>query len=303
LDVQTESYNLDKGFKLNEHPWTSLVVLVILMVSFLVTSKKIIQWIGSKGYEINPIKETAFGTLMSVLLFFVIVPYALGLPHKRTSLKDYLGAIQLQKPQSWVKLAFFTLPCIAILFTSWFVASLIYNQLILGLDLSFFLSQLMDTSKALPPENWSIITATGSIFEEVLLRGIFLTMLLKRHSERKSIALSAAAFGGIHILNLLNAPLTSQLLFSVFGQILFTSSYGLFYGYLFIKTQNLIPCMILHYIGNGFISFFWYTPNASFQVYTMLMLLFYIGVFPTIMSIIWVRYVSSKHVSGQEVIF
>ena len=131
----------------------------------------------------------------------------------------------------------------------------------------------MDTSRALPPKNWSIVTATGSIFEEVLLRGIFLSMLLKRHAERKSIVLSAAAFGGIHILNLMNGPPTTQLFLGVFAQILYATFYGLFYGYLFIKTQNLIPCMIMHYVGNGFISFFWYTPNASFQVYTMLMII------------------------------
>ena len=148
----------------------------------------------------------------------------------------------------------------------------------------------MDTSKALPPENWSIITAIGSIFEEILLRGIFLTMLLIRHSERKSIALSAAAFGGIHILNFLNGPITPQLLVSVFAQILYTTSYGLFYGYLFIKTQNLIPCMVMHYVGNGFISFFWYTPNASYQIYTILMLFFYIGIIPTSLSILWIKY-------------
>jgi membrane protease YdiL (CAAX protease family) len=282
----------NRGFRLSEHPWISLFVLVVLMVSSLIAGRTLLQIISLAGYEINPINETAFGTVVGIVLFFGIVPFVLGLPHERTSLSEYLSAIRLQRPQSSYKLAVVTMPCIIILFSGWLLASFIYNQLFLGGDLALFFSKLMDISRALPPKNWSIITATGSIFEEVLLRGIFLTMLLKRHTERKSIVLSATAFGGIHILNLMNGPPTTQLFIGVFAQILWCFMYGLFYGYLFIKTQSLIPCMLMHYVGNGFISFFWYTPNASFYVYTMLMIVFYIGLFPTVFSILWIKYAS-----------
>lgn len=277
---------------LSKHPWVSLIVLVILMVSSYLASKIFIQRIEFAGYEINPIIETAFGTIVGIILFFGIVPYVLGLPHERTSLSGYFSAIRLQRPQSYYKLAVVTAPCIAILFSSWLLASLIYNQLFLGGDLALFTRQLMDTSRSLPPRNWSILTAIGSIWEEVLLRGIFLTMLLDKHTERESIGLSAGAFGAIHILNLLNGPLTTELLAGVLAQILWCTFYGLFYGYLFIKTRNLIPCMVLHYVGNGFISFWWFTPNAPFPVYTILMLVFYIGIFPTISSIAWVKHAS-----------
>jgi membrane protease YdiL (CAAX protease family) len=287
---KTRSDTFEGKSRLSKHPWVSLIVLVILMVSSYVASKILIQRITFADYEITPIIETTFGTLVGIILFFGIVPYVLGLPHEKTSLRGYLTAIQLQHPQSYYKLAIVTVPCIIILFSSWFLASFIYNQLFLGRDLPFFISQLLDTSRALPPKNWSIITATGSIFEEVLLRGIFLTMLLKRHTERKSIVLSAIAFGGIHILNLMNGPPTTQLFIGVFAQILWCFMYGLFYGYLFIKTQNLIPCMLMHYVGNGFISFFWYTPNAPYYMYTLLMLVFYVGLFPTFFSILWVKY-------------
>jgi membrane protease YdiL (CAAX protease family) len=288
-----------KESRLSQHPWISLVVLVVLMVSLYLASKFLIQRIELVGYEINPIIETTFGTIVGIILFFGIVPFVLGLPHERTSLNNYLSAIRLQRPKSFYKLAIVTMPCIIILFSSWLLASFIYNQIFLDGDLAFFLTQLMDTSRALPPKNWSIVTATGSIFEEVLLRGIFLTMLLKRYTERKSIVLSAAAFGGIHILNLMNGPPTTELFIGVFAQILFATSYGLFYGYLFIKTQNLIPCMIMHYVGNGFISFFWYTPNAPFLVYMILMLVFYIGLFPTALSIAWVNYSSNFQIRAQ----
>jgi membrane protease YdiL (CAAX protease family) len=279
----------EKRSRLSKHPWVSLFVLVFLMVSIYLTAKILIQRIELAGYEINPILDTAFGTIVGCILFFGIVPYVLGLPHERTSLSDYFSAIRLQRPQSYYKLAIVTVPCIAILFTSWLLASFVYASM-RGWNLSFFATQIIDISRALPPRNWSIITAIGSIWEEVLLRGIFLTMLLKNHTECKSIRLSAIAFGGIHLLNLMNGPPTTELFIGVLAQILWSISYGLFYGYLFIKTQNLIPCMVMHYVGNGFISFWWYTPNASFLEYTMLMLIFYIGVFPTLLSILWVKY-------------
>jgi membrane protease YdiL (CAAX protease family) len=295
-ELQMESSDLkNRGFRLSEHPWISLFVLVVLMVSTLIVSRNFLKIISRAGYEINPFNETIFGTIVGIILFFGIIPFVLGLPYGRTSLSGYLSAIRLQRPQSYYKHAFVIVPCIVILFSCWLFASFIYNQLFLGGNLAFFFRQLMDTSRALPPKNWSIITATGSIFEEVLLRGIFLSMLLKGHTERKSIMLSAGAFGGIHLLNLLNGPSTTNLLIGVFAQILWCTMYGLFYGYLFLKTNNLIPCMIMHYAGNGFISFFWITPNASFQVYTILMLTFYVGIVPTILSILWVKYASRAH--------
>jgi len=278
--------------RLSRHPWVSLVVLVALMLFTLIMGRKLVQALSNAGLGMNPIIESVIGMGVGIIYFIGVVPYILGLPHRRTSVAKYLHVIGLRRPQSLSNLAVVTLPCIAILFSSWLLASLIYNQLFLGGDLTFFISQLMDTSRALPPHNWSIVTAIGSIWEEVLMRGIFLTMLLDRHTERKSIGLSAGAFGAIHILNLLNGPPTAELLIGVAAQILWCTLYGLFYGYLFIKTRNLIPCMVMHYVGNGFISFWWFTPNASFQVYTILMLVFYVGLFPTILSIAWVRYAS-----------
>jgi len=274
---------------LSRHPWVSVVVLVALMVFSLIIFRKLFQTISLAGFEINPIIETAVGMIVGIIVFFGVVPYVLGLPQGRTSITRYLHAIGLRRPQSTSNLMVVTLPCIAILFSSWLLASFVYNQLFLGGDLAFFISQLMDTSRALPPRNWSIVTAIGSIWEEVVMRGIFVTMLLDKHTERESIGLSALAFGAIHILNLLNGPPTTELLIGVFAQILWCTLYGLFYGYLFIKTRNLIPCMVLHYVGNGFISFWWFTPNAPFPVYMILMLAFYIGLFPTILSIVWVK--------------
>ena len=75
---------------LSRHPWVSLVVLVVLLVFSLIASRKFLQIISIAGYEINPIIETAFGTIVGIVLFFGVVPIVLGLPHERTSLSEYL---------------------------------------------------------------------------------------------------------------------------------------------------------------------------------------------------------------------
>ena len=186
------------------------------MVFLGIMSRRLVHVLSLAGFEINPITETAVGMMVGTFYFFGVVPYVLGLPQGRTSITRYLYAIGLRRPESISNLAVVTLPCIAILFSGWLLASFIYNQLFLGGDLAFFMSQLLDTSRALPPRNWSIVTAIGSIFEEVLLRGIFLAMLLDRHTERVSIGLSSLAFRAIHIINLLRAR-TDILVYNVWS--------------------------------------------------------------------------------------
>ncbi|MHA2297473.1 MAG: CPBP family intramembrane glutamic endopeptidase [Candidatus Hodarchaeales archaeon] len=277
--------------RLSGRPWESIVILTAFFLISAVFTKIFFQWLSLVGLVINPISETIIGFIVGIIVFFGIVPYILGLPQGKVSLRRFSYTIGIRRPQSSLRLLVVFLPCIVILFSSWLLASFIYNYLVLGWDLTFFISKLLDTSRALPPQNWAIVTSIGSIFEEIVLRGIFITMLLnKNYSERESIGLSAVVFGVIHFMNLLNGSLTTVLLAGVLAQVIYATSYGLFYGYLFIKTRNLIPNMVLHYVGNGFISFWWYTPAASYPVRLILMLVFYIGLFPTILSITWVKY-------------
>ena len=138
--------------RLSRHPWESLVVLVVLMVFSLIVSRILVQAIPLAGFVITPIIETTVGMIVGIIVFFGVVPHVLGLPQGRMSLNGYLNSIGLRRSESLSNLIVVTLPCIAILFSSWLLVSLIYNQLFLGGDLAFFISQLMDTSRALPPK-------------------------------------------------------------------------------------------------------------------------------------------------------
>ena len=277
--------------RLSNKPGISILILSLLFLCSAIFSGSFFKTLASNGYEFDQLTKSLFGFFIGILVFMIIVPYFLGLPNGKTTLKDYLHTIGIRKPQSISKVLLVSLPCIAILFISWLMASFVYNVYHLHWVESFFISKLSNPSKALPPQNLAMITSIVVIFEEVVFRGIFLTMLLKKYSERKSIILSALAFGLLHSLNFLNGPLTEELLISVLNQILYTSIHGLFYGYLFVKIDcNLIPLMIIHYIGDSFISFFWYTPYAPFAIFQILMLLFYVGIVPTALLTIWIKF-------------
>ncbi|MDR7855084.1 type II CAAX prenyl endopeptidase Rce1 family protein [Tissierella sp.] len=89
---------------------------------------------------------------------------------------------------------------------------------------------------------WTIISVViiASITEEILLRGIVLDGLLRRHSVVKSVVISALLFGLMH-LNIYQ----------------FSSAFvgGLLLGWVFAKTKSLFLCIVGHSINNslGFI--------------------------------------------------
>lgn len=287
--------------KLSSRPISSGIILGLIFLFSALLSVSIYKTLHSNGIEVDQLTKSIIGFCLGCILFIIIVPTLLGIPEGKTSIKEYLRTIGIKRPQSIKNTLIITGPCVIILFMSWLMASLTYQLLILKWPINYFVIRLIDPSKAFPPMNWAMITSIVVIFEEVALRGIFLTMLLQRYSEKKSIFLSGLAFGLLHSMNILNGSLTVELLLGVIFQIIYATVYGIFYGYLFIKIDyNLIPLMILHYIGDAFISFFWFTPNTSFMEFQILMLLFYIGLVPTTLSIAWVKVSSNFFDKSKE---
>ncbi len=76
------------------------------------------------------------------------------------------------------------------------------------------------------------------IYEEIFMRGIILAGLLKRHSPKKAIIISALIFGVWHfnIHQSVNATLI-----------------GLVLGVIYYKTNSLILCIALHMTNNIFV--------------------------------------------------
>jgi len=202
---------------------------------------------------------------------------------------DDIGLSRIQ-PVKRTLLIFFS--CYLFTMVSLLLGSYLYNHFALKWSFSVFSARLFDLSRILPPQNWGLFTNVRVLGEEFIFRGVLLTVFLNRYSERKSIIISSLLWSSIHALNFLNAPLASENTMFVAGQIIWCAIYGLFYGYLFIKTGNLYLNILIHYFGNVLMNLWAYMPYASIETTVVYGILFF-GLVSTILSILWIKFVST----------
>jgi membrane protease YdiL (CAAX protease family) len=79
------------------------------------------------------------------------------------------------------------------------------------------------------------IVMIAPIFEELIFRGIILDGFLKVYSPKKSIIWSSVLFALIHL-----NP------WQAIGAFLI----GLFIGWVYYRTQSIIPCILIHFTNN-----------------------------------------------------
>jgi membrane protease YdiL (CAAX protease family) len=286
-----------KKFRLCEHPWLSLLaVMVTSVLSMLLTGIVIFQLIGLPGNSLTA--QFAQESSFKILLGFVLAPFVLRLPKGERTFRQYLDDIRLSRIRPFVRLVLLGLSCYVILALSQAAASFVYRlfegQLIDGI----FVRQVFDLSGALAPGSPSLLVSFPSIFEEVAFRGIVLTVFLTKYSERQSILFSSIGFGLMHLLNLTNG----RELVWVMGQVVWAFILGLFYGYVFVRTQSLLPPMIVHYLGNVTIGLLagYMQSRASTEIQVMYGVIFSFGVVPTTLMILWARFFSSSWLPGGD---
>jgi len=168
----------------------------------------------------------------------------------------------------------------------------------LPLDWSF-VQQVFDPTMDLPPTSPSLLLSIPSIFEEMAFRGIVLTVFLRKYSERESIIYSSIGFASIHLFS---AVLGGDPLWAL-GMAVWASIIGLFYGYVFVRTRSLLPPMIVHYLGNAFVSTLvgYIQARASFEVQFLYGIIFTLGVVPTTLMILWARFFTSRWLPSNNV--
>lgn len=280
-----------RKFQLCEHPWLSLLAVMLTSVlSIGITGTVIFGLIGLP--EDSPVVQFAQGISYHFLMIFVLAPLVLRLPKGKRSFKQYMEDIGLSRMQPFVRLVLLGLSCYLILALAQISASFVY-RLIEGLPINgSFARQVFDLSGDLPPRSLSLLISFPSIFEEVVFRGIVLTVFLNKYSERQSIIFSSIGFGLIHALNLLNG---ADLIWTL-GQIVWAFLMGLFYGYVFVRTRSLLPSMIVHYWGNVFIGSLvgYIQARASIEIQVVYGVLFSLGIVPVVLMILWTRFFSSR---------
>ena len=276
---------MTKRFQLYQHPWMAMFVVMLTWIILLLIY--IIILVGL--FKQTPGGQSTVFTihlLAHLTLLFLIVPFVLRLPDGKRSFKAYLDAIRLSQVHPIFHLLILALTCYLIQALCQVAGVLVYR---ISQDLPVtwtFISMEYHLTKLVPSGTWSWLEPFPSIFEEVVFRGVVLSVFLTRYSKPKSILFSSLGFGAMHLLNLTNdmEPVW------VLGQLVWSTILGLFYAVLVLKTNSLWPVMLVHYLGNLFIYPLtaYLQVNASVQTQTIYGILFFFGLIPTTLMILWV---------------
>ena len=221
-----------------------------------------------------------FGSI--ALLWLVVAPIGLKLP-KKESFKDFTHTIGLGRNKSNKRNIL-----LALGLTYVFLLSLIYYTFFLG-KLNFYNWFIENPNPSLPfplSLGWFvfIFMLIPGIWEEIAFRGVILNLQLKKYSNTTAVILNGVIFGLFHLTNLVGgADLYGTLL-----QVIYASCLGVALAYLYLKTRNLLPCIIIHYsidsIGQIFLmGTFLNNINAS------LFAIFGVGVFPMLLIILLIK--------------
>ncbi len=254
--------------------WGFLLYPIVLLISPLITNLSFTEVIFI-DFLLN------FGFL--ALLWLVMVPLGLKLP-KKESFMDYTHTIGLEK-----KKLFWGYISLGICITSIYFLSLISFTYILG-DVRFdhWYFESPNRNQPFPIYlGWFlfIFMLIPGIWEEVAFRGVILNLQLKKYSVITTVIINGVAFGLFHFTNVIWG-------FNFYGtllQVIFASCFGISMAYLYIKTRNLLPCILIHYLYDSFGNIFLMGEFTNL-FREVLFIILGIGVVPTLVTILLVKF-------------
>jgi membrane protease YdiL (CAAX protease family) len=272
------------GSRYTHHPWRALLVMMcIVCVCYSLVG---LVPLHLPDYIPNTVRN---------ILAYLLAPFFLRVPKGKRTFREYLDDIHLTRTRPFIRLVLLTLSCVFILILCQGSFSIIY-RLGQGYPLTIeFIFRVYNLSLALPPNSMILLDQFYSMFEEVAFRGVLLTMLLEKHSQRTAIIYSAIAFGALHFLSVF----AGKELVLTLGQVVWAFLFGLFYGYLFIKSGSLLPAMIIHWLSNVFPG-----PLNAYYWNTSIGLNVAGGIFgyglAALLLIVWVRFFAARWLSSPK---
>ena len=273
-------------FYLNRKPWLFAFLISLTWAILNVLAVIALSLILHLG-DYTQVPPQWASLLSYILTIFIVAPFVLGFPGKEHNFGNYLSEIRLTKMQPLLGLILLGLSCYLIMALSQAAGVLAY-RLMQGLpvDMSFIRSSFV-LANELPPHSASWLISLPSIFEEILWRGVILAAFLRIYDQPKAILYTALCFGLWHIVTLLNGnPVLTA------GNIVWAAILGLFYGYITLRSRSLLPAMMVHYLGNLFVSAInaYIQANASNLSVAVYGVVFTFGIIPTILMILWTRF-------------
>jgi membrane protease YdiL (CAAX protease family) len=210
------------------------VVLFYMIIFGIVTG---ILFYTLSVYNVkSPLLKSLFNFLIYIITMLVLIRYAVKKSKKqeRASFR-----IRFKKTPTWL------FPVIIIST----VALVVFLERV-GSLIPMPVSVQKFFEKSFSRDIFSVLTMViaAPILEEILCRGIVLRGLLRNYSYPKAIIISAVFFAAIHMN-------PWQALPAFFG--------GLFLGWIYYKTQSIIPGMIIHATINSTASLFLFLPKKQ----------------------------------------
>jgi membrane protease YdiL (CAAX protease family) len=276
---------MPKRFQLVKRPWLTLLIYILAEVIALFFFAAVVVGLFKQPQD-APLTGFITTTLAHITVLFLLFPFVLKLPEGSSSFRAYLDVIRLSRVRPFFRLLLLALSCYLILALCQMAGVLVFRasqNLPITLE---FIRRAFNLAPDLPPESLSWLVSIPSIFEEIAFRGVLLSAFLSRYPKPQAILYSAVGFGMIHLLNLASGKELTWVL----GQVVWATILGLFYSILVLRSNNLWPAMLFHYLGNLFVgSLTAYlqttAPTGTQVVYGIL---FSFGLIPTTLMILWV---------------
>ncbi|MFX1587551.1 MAG: type II CAAX prenyl endopeptidase Rce1 family protein [Promethearchaeota archaeon] len=233
-----------------------------------------------------------FGFL--ALLLLVITPKGLKLPNMEISFNEYLRGIRLTPAKHLLRNIFIGIGAFLI-----FGAITYLGSILLGTytpDLSVLFGNPDPTTFLGLGWFLFIFMLIPGIWEEFTFRGVAMPMLLKKYKLTPAIIINGIIFGLIHSFNAIMLLVLGYSAISVLFQVIYAAFLGFAFAYLFVKSNSLIPVIILHYlidsVGRMIYANTIITNLTSVVIYTI----FFIGVIPSIVIIllVWLLFKDRK---------
>ena len=262
--------------KLHEKTWLAILLVSISYLICLIVTDLTIRISGSHSFFTNSLISMAY--LLALVMFFI---YILMVPDGKIPFFDYFRSIRLSMEKGWKFIVIVSLGFSAVFSISHAIGSIIYYLVFqerLAIDINNH--SLFDSD-----------TILSSITEEIVWRGVILSLLLKKYSENKAITISAFLFGCFHLFYLIN-PSVEYIW--VISQSVWAIGFGYLYGTLFVRTNSLIPSLLIHYLVNA-LAGIWFAGLNNMDSASAIFGIFFFGWLPVIvcLTIIYHKYVYS----------
>lgn len=221
-----------------------------------------------------------FRSVFGVLVVLFILPFLLGHLRHRPWFLRYLRHMRLTTGHT---------PRLTMTATAASAAILV--GLVFGLGASV-------GALAADPDFWAedsrwfivILALVPGIWEELAFRGLMLTNLQQRYHRWVAIVVTGVLFGLMHLIDLISGE-PSLVVFRV----IMTTTLGIAWGYVTVKTGSVLPAMILHYLINVLIELMLEPElgdTASAAIFGSVTIAYPVL---TIIAVWWLRRVTDRH--------